>query len=184
MVGAENYVVEQGTAFVDPGAIASEGEMDVTDQIEVSGTVDETTIGHYPITYNIVNVDGFAKSITRHVFVLPTTRSKSDMYVGTYTGVVSNGTHADATIISHLGDGLYFADDFIGGRYTIGRGLPEIYKISSFFYVTGDGTNYEALLTDSPWGPWGVINTSLSGTTFDHDVQNGTFVTFVTLNKQ
>lgn len=184
LIGDADYIVEQGTAFVDPGAIASENEEDVSENIEVVGSVDHTTVGHYPISYNIKNVDGFAKSITRNVFVLPTTRSKSEMYVGTYTGVVSNGTHADATVISHLGNGLYFADDFIGGRYTIGRGLPPNYKISAYFYVTGDGTNYEALLTDSPWGPWGVIDTSLSGTTFDHDVQNGTFVTFVTLNKQ
>jgi hypothetical protein len=184
LLGEETQVVDQGTAFVDQGAIATEGDADVTENIEVSGTVDHTTVGYYPVTYNIKNVDGFAKSIVRNVFVLPVDRSTSDIYVGTYTGDVSNGTHADASVISYLGDGLYFADDFIGGRYTIGRGLPPNYKISAYFYVNGDGLSYEALLTDSPWGPWGVLNPTLTGTTFDHQVQNGTFVTPVVLIKQ
>ncbi|GAA4948775.1 hypothetical protein GCM10023314_22580 [Algibacter agarivorans] len=184
LVGAEIFIVEQGSSYSEPGAIASEAETDVTDQIVISGVVDTSSSGHYLITYNIANKDGFEKSITRHVFVLPTDRSKSEDYVGTYTGDVSNGTFSDATNISHLGDGLYYADDFIGGRYVQGRGLPPIYKITAYFYVSGDGTTYEALLTDSPWGPWGVLNPTLNGTTFTHDLQSGTFQTPVVLIKQ
>lgn len=184
LVGEDNLIVEQGASFSDPGAIAFEAEVEVTDKIVVSGSVDASTVGHYPITYNIENKDGFEKSIVRNVFVLPASRSKSEDYVGTYTGDVSNGTFSDATNISHLGNGLYYADDFIGGRYVQGRGLPPIYKITAYFYVTADGTSYEALLTDSPWGPWGVIDTSLNGTTFNHNVQSGSFVTGVILIKQ
>jgi len=184
LIGEENYIVNNGNAYVEPGAIASENEEDVSGNIVISGNVDTSTNGYYPVTYSIENVDGFKKQITRNVFVMPSDRSTSESYVGTYTGDVSNGTHADATIITHLGDGLYFADDFIGGRYTIGRGLPPNYKISAYFYVNGDGLSYEALLTDSPWGPWGVLDPILDGTTFNHDVQSGSFVTGVILIKQ
>ncbi|WP_111708155.1 immunoglobulin-like domain-containing protein [Lutibacter citreus] len=172
-IGDENMIVDQGGSFVDPGAIAFEGETDVTDQITVSGTVDTNTIGYYQVEYNIVNVDGFGKSIVRNVFVAPADRSTSDIYAGTYTGVVSTGTHTDVTTITHLGDGLYYCTDFIGGRYNIGFGYGPVYKLSGYFYVNGDGQSFGALIVNSVWGPWDVFDPTLTGTTFHHLISSG-----------
>ncbi|WNH08082.1 immunoglobulin-like domain-containing protein [Thalassobellus suaedae] len=173
LVGSENFIVEQGTSFSDPGAIASEAEVDVSDKIVVSGTVDASTVGYYPVSYSIENKDGFKKTISRNVFVLPSDRSKSDIYAGTYTGEVSTGTHPDVTIITHLGDGLYYCTDFIGGRYNIGFGYRPVYKLDGYFYVNGDGLSHGALIINSVWGPWDFHNPSMSGTTFSHGVSSG-----------
>lgn len=183
LVGEENYVVEQGTPFVDPGAIASEGDEDVTENIVVSGTVDHTTVGYYPVTYEIENKDGFAKAIVRNVFVLPTNRSMTDV-TGTYTGDVSTGTHADACVITDLGDGLFHADDFFGGRYNVGFGYGPAYRLSTFFYIENGDATYVALLTSSPWGPWDVVSPVLAGNTLSHTVMFGSFGFPVQLTKQ
>lgn len=186
LIGDKNYIVEQGSPYIEPGAKASEGDTDVTDNIVISGTVDENTVGYYSITYGIENVDGFAKSIVRNVFVLPTARTKSEIYVGTYTGVVSTGTHEDATTITHLGDGLYFTDDIIGGRYNIGFGYGPVYKLYAYFYINADGTNFDTLLIyNDIWGEWDLSTPSLTGTTFSHGVSiGGGDVRDVVLNKQ
>lgn len=172
LVGAENYIVEQGASYSEPGAIAFEAETEVTDQVVISGNVDTSTPGLYTVKYNIENKDGFEKSITRNVFVLPADRSKSDDYAGTYTGEVSTGTHTDVTVITHLGDGLYYCTDFIGGRYNIGFDYGPLYKLDGYFYVNGDGLSHNALIINSVWGPWDMHNPSLSGTTFSHGVSS------------
>lgn len=173
LTGDENYVVNIGDTYVEPGATATEGDEDVTANLVISGNVDTSTVGYYTVTYSIKNVDGFPKKATRNVFVLPANRSKSDIYTGTYTGVVSTGTHTDATEITHLGDGLYFCSDFIGGRYNIGFGYGPVYKLSGYFYVNGDGLSHGSLIIDSVWGPWDMFTPTLTGTTFKHSVSSG-----------
>lgn len=184
LVGNENYVVIEGGSYSEPGAVAYEGETEVSDQIVISGDVDTSTVGYYTISYYIENVDGFGKTITRNVFVLPTDRKVSDEYNGSYTGENSYGTFAEACTITHLGDGLYYCDDLIGARYHIGAGYGAAYKIPGYFYITSDGTSYEALITSSPWGAWDVVSQSLTGTTFSHYMQFGTFATPSTLIKE
>lgn len=184
LIGSEDFIVDQGTAYIEPGALAFEGDTDVSDQVVIKESIDVNTPGYYPVSYYIENVDGFGKTIIRNVYVLPADRSKSDVYAGTYTGEVSNGTFPNATIITHLGDGLYYADDFIGARYRIGSGYGAAYMIPAYFYVTGDGLSYGTLLTDSPWGPWEVVSPTLTGTTFSHSLKQGTFSTPVKLIKQ
>jgi len=173
LIGDENYVVNNGDAYVELGAIATENEEDVSENIEITGDVDTSTNGYYSVSYSIKNVDGFSKVITRNVFVLPKDRSKSNIYVGTYTGEVSTGVHTNATEISHLGNGLYYCTDFIGGRYNIGFGYGPVYKLSGYFYVNGDGLSHNALIINSVWGNWDMHSPTLSGTTFSHGVSIG-----------
>lgn len=185
LVGDENYLVNAGESYVEPGAIATENDVDVSANVAISGNVDTSVIGYYTVTYKIVNVDGFAKQITRNVFVVPEDRLISEIYAGTYTGVVSTGTHPNATIITHLGNGLYYADDFIGGRYNIGFDYGPAYKLAAYFYVNKDGLSYGTLIVNSVWGPWDVHNPSLMGTTFHHGISSaGGAVRDVTLIKQ
>lgn len=185
LVGEENYLVNVGDSYIEPGAIASENDVDVTDNIVISDNVDTSTIGYYTVNYSIVNVDGFSKTISRNVFVVPADRSTSEIYSGTYTGVVSTGTHPNATLITHLGDGLYYCTDFIGARYNIGFDYGPVYKLSGYFYVNGDGLNHHALVINSVWGPWVLHAPSLTGTTFHHGISTpGGTVRDVTLIKQ
>jgi len=172
LIGDENHLVNIGDAYIESGAIATENDVDVSENIIITGDVDTSTAGYYPVTYSIENIDGFSKEISRNVFVVPADRSTSEIYVGTYTGVVSTGTHPDVTEISHLGNGLYYSTDFIGGRYNVGFGYGPVYKLSGYFYVNGDGLSHGALIVNSVWGPWDVHNPSLDGTTFSHGVSN------------
>jgi len=173
LIGEENYVVNNGAPYVELGAVATENEEDVSENIVITGNVDTSTNGYYTVSYAIKNVDGFSKVITRNVFVMPSDRSTSEIYVGTYTGEVSTGTHPNVTEITHLGDGLYFCSDFIGGRYNVGFGYGPVYKLSGYFYVNGDGLSHNALIINSVWGPWDMHNPSLAGTTFSHGVSSG-----------
>ena len=183
LIGDDIIVINQGETYVEPGVTAFEAEEDVTAKVIYSGTVDSSTIGYYQLVYNIINKDGFGKTITRNVLVVPTNVSSID-YSGTYTGVVSTGSHTGATTITKLADGVFESSDFFGGRYNIGFGYGIAYRLKTYFYVSADDTTYTALRTDSPWGPWDVLNPTLSGTQFSHTAQQGTFGFPVVLNKE
>ena len=50
-------VLEVGTAYVDPGAIAyDEDDGDLTNQLQINGSVDTSTTGTYYISYNVSTV--------------------------------------------------------------------------------------------------------------------------------
>ncbi|MEN8765841.1 immunoglobulin-like domain-containing protein [Wenyingzhuangia sp.] len=184
LIGENNLVIVQNDTYTEFGALAKEDGVDVSKNIDITDDIDTSKTGHYVVSYYIENVDGFGKTITRDVFVLPENRLISDYYNGSYTGDNSDGSFAGACEISHLGNGLYHCDDLIGGRYNLGRGYGPTYKIPGYFYITSDGSSYEALLTSSPWGPWEVIEQSLTGTVFSHCMQIGTFSTPSTLTKE
>jgi len=169
-VGPDIVVLTKGTPYTEQGVIAFEGDEDVTDKVVTSGTVDHTTVGFYEISYDIVNVDGFAKNITRSVFVIPVEVSSLDVS-GTYTGDVSTGQHEDASNITKVSNGLFLCDDFFGGRYNLGFGYGSAYRLKTYFYINADNITYTALWTNSPWGPWGVVNSNISGSTLSHRVE-------------
>ncbi|PCH76605.1 MAG: hypothetical protein COB98_05770 [Flavobacteriaceae bacterium] len=185
LIGDNVIVIKQGTPYSEQGVIAFEGEEDVTANVETSGSVDHTTTGFYEIQYDIVNKDGFAKNISRSVFVVPAVVSDLDV-TGTYTGDVNTGVHKDVTNISKIANGLFLSDDFFGGRYNIGKGYGKSYRLKTYFYINPDNTTYTALWSDSPWGPWGIVNTNITGTTLSHKVEAspGGFGFNVTLIKQ
>lgn len=175
--GNAEMVLTVGTPYVEPGATAFEGELEVTENLEISGEVDHTSVGLYQVDYNIVNVDGFPKTVSRNVFVLPADRysdnTSDEKYAGTYTGEVSTGSHPDATVITHIGNGLYECSDFIGGRYNYGFAYGPAYKLSGYFYVNAAGTEHTAVVINSVWGVWNMSTPSISGTTFSHGVAYG-----------
>ncbi len=183
LIGEDNLVVEQGGTYTEPGAKAFEDETDVSDQVVISGNIDVNTVGDYTVSYYIENVDGFGKTITRKVFVLPADRKISDEYDGKYTGTNSTGVYPSAVTITHLGEGLYYCTDLIAARYEKGFEYGSAYRIPGYFYINTAGTEYYGLTTSSPWGEWTVANGTLSGTTFDHFLQFSTVNTPITLTK-
>ena len=62
-------LVALGDEYVDPGCVCMEGDTDISDKVQVSGTVDTSVMGVYYVTYSAENVDGFASSATRTVAV-------------------------------------------------------------------------------------------------------------------
>ncbi len=56
--------------YADPGATAIDDiDGDITDKIEVSGTVDSTVVGTHALTYSVADRAGNVASVTRTVIV-------------------------------------------------------------------------------------------------------------------
>ncbi|WP_194766111.1 immunoglobulin-like domain-containing protein [Tamlana sp. I1] len=183
-VGDETMYVEEGGTFQDPGVIAFEGDEEVTEDVIVSGTVDTAKVGINYVTYSITNSDGFAKEITRTVIVYPDYAPSVDVS-GTYTGIARGETLPAGCLITNVAPNTYLATDFFGGVYCCGiRNYGLAYRLKTYFYVSEDGTTYTAMSTDSPWGPWNILNPSITGTSLSHAVEQGGFSFAVQLIKE
>jgi len=155
--GPSEMSVKQGVSYVDPGYVAIENEEDVTDKVQVVGTVDTSTPGAYRLTYVATNLDGFQKTVNRLVFVVPANTSTVDV-TGTYKGQrIGRAEAADACVITSLSNGVFKATDFFGGFYNLVVGYGAAYRLLTYFYIT-PANEVKALSTDSPWGPWEIQN--------------------------
>lgn len=76
---------------------------------------------------------------------------------GSYTGSVDLGEFSKATSITKVSTGVFYATDFFGGRYAIGRSYGSAYSLRTYFILKADNT-LQALSTNSPWGPWAVLD--------------------------
>ena len=74
LVGGSTINHEQGTAFTDPGASASDSfDGDISGSIVVTGSVNENVAGTYTLTYNVSDAAGNnAITVTRDVVVADT----------------------------------------------------------------------------------------------------------------
>jgi len=72
LIGDPDVTILLGEPYTDPGATASDTEDgDITDQIQVAGTVTVDVVGTYVITYNVTDSDGnAAQQVTRTVTVV------------------------------------------------------------------------------------------------------------------
>ncbi|MCS2194312.1 DUF5011 domain-containing protein [Bacteroides faecis] len=80
--GDEKIVLEKGQPFVEPGYYAEMNGEDITESVQIKGSVDVNTPGIYNLVYAAYNEDGFAKTFTRTVYVADDTASplKSGIY--------------------------------------------------------------------------------------------------------
>jgi hypothetical protein len=70
-----NRTITVGDTWSDPGYTATDDtDGNITDQVEVSGTVDTTKPGSYPITYSVSDAAGNEATATRIVTVLSATQ--------------------------------------------------------------------------------------------------------------
>lgn len=70
-----NRTITVGDTWNDPGYTATDDtDGNITDQVEVSGTVDTTKPGSYPITYSVSDAAGNEATATRIVTVLSATQ--------------------------------------------------------------------------------------------------------------
>lgn len=70
--GSNPLLVDQGSTFVDPGAVATDDtDGDITDKIERGGHVDTQILGEYELTYNVKDAAGnYAQEKKRIVEVM------------------------------------------------------------------------------------------------------------------
>lgn len=172
LLGSSEVVLAKGTAFVDPGYKATEGDNDVTDQVTVS-SLDVNTPGSYTLTYSVKNKDGFAKTATRKVYVYdntPTPIEPGSYHVdasssrsalgGTAGSPATEFKKEPAMAVFQIAPGQFFISDLFGGYYDIGRGYGIAYAVSG---VLGfDGTNFS--LKSSNATPWGDKHSAVRGT--------------------
>ncbi len=72
ILGDNPATVTQGEVYTDAGATAIDDvDGNVTDQIQVSGSVNTTTPGTYEIIYNVIDAAGNPAEAIRQVFVVP-----------------------------------------------------------------------------------------------------------------
>ena len=68
--GSANMSVIQFTTFTDPGATATDDrDGDISDSIQISGSVDTNTLGDYTLTYSVSDAAGNSDLATRTVTV-------------------------------------------------------------------------------------------------------------------
>lgn len=137
--GSDPIYIQKGTAFVDPGATATEGGKTIPYTTSISGTyrgatkVDTNIIDGYDISYTAVNVDGFSASATRKVWVY----NNGDLInsiEGIYTSTVLRGgagssqyTDMEYVLIWKNANGKYQMSCGLGAYYDIGRGYGPSY---------------------------------------------------------
>lgn len=108
-----------GEAFEDPGAVATENGEEI--EYTVSGSVNVNEPGLYTLTYTAYNKDGFAKSETRDVFVIPgEVVPGSPSLVGSYLRT-ANGRTSKVTAVA---PGVYWMTDVWGSATSGGNPLP------------------------------------------------------------
>lgn len=183
--GDETVVVEVNTSYVEPGYTATENGVDVSANVEISGSVDVATPGAYTLVYSVLNTDGYPKTATRLVLVVPAGLSTVDL-TGVYTGQrATKPSTLSATNISKVSTGVFLADDMFGGYYNKVANYGLAYRLKTYFVLNGDNT-ITGLWTDSPWGPWDILNGVYNPATnvITHRVQQGTFGFDVTLTKE
>lgn len=167
-----------GGLYDEPGWTAIQEGEDVSGDVKVSGSVDTNKAGLYNITYSAVNVDGFAKNVTRKVVVYDPTPSplesglykvsKSSNRTSFGSGPGSAGSSefsSEPTILIYqVSPGKFYTSDFIGGYYEVGRGYGATYAMTGNFLLNDDLT---ITLVDSRIDGWGdglddVVNGSYS----------------------
>lgn len=156
--GAEDTVIATGSTWVDPGVSVSTG-----DPFTISGTVNTSTAGRYPLTYNALNADGFPSSASRTVWVVGVTGDGGTNYAGTYEG------GRGASYSNEMGDGqvylqatsipgVYFCTDMFARYYEVWRGYGLAYRCPGVIRVNADKTFDNADVEFvSPWGDCFII---------------------------
>ncbi|MDA3798750.1 MAG: DUF5012 domain-containing protein [Kiritimatiellae bacterium] len=157
--GEQEMVIPLGSDYTDPGFTAVERGTEVDDKVNVSGSVDNESVGFYPITYSVKSEDGWSTIKTRNVIVFDPEASAEDLS-GTYAGNYAQAYFGQATI-TKLANGFYAVSDFFAGIYIYDFGYASAYVAKGYMKMNSDDT-FVGIGVSSPWGA--------------EEVQNGVFL--------
>ena len=164
MNGSAYETVQMGTAFNDPGCVATLGTEDVSSQIVTSGTVNTNQLGYYTLSYKVVNSDGFAATASRTVAVVDKNNFASTYFAESQYG--SRHYYNAPIEIEDNGDGTYTIEDLAGGFYCYGRypGYEPTYDfhLESIIKLNADNTIEIVECNGDNWY-WGESMTLTSG---------------------
>jgi hypothetical protein len=164
ILGDAPFVLQAGTTFEDPGAKAFLGEDDITDQLESSSTVDESTPGVYKVTYSVSTVNELEQTSEVEVsrFVSVTDGNVCDVDL---TGNYERSTNGIVTGVTEVACGVFASDNFFatatftftGLIFHVGNGelvIPEQDSPYGRYEGTGtineDGFQFVCQLLDQP----------------------------------
>lgn len=146
VTGANPYFVPKGGAYVEPGAIATEGTAVIPAVLTAKGnyrggtTLDTNVTDEYSVTYTATNKDGFKATNSRKVIVYKTgdlVNSIEGVYKCTISrnGAIPGPSYIDIEYIYIWKnvDGTFGVSDAFGGWYEYGRAL-------GIGYITPAGT--------------------------------------------
>lgn len=161
-------ILVDGT-FDDPGAVATLGTEDISNEIVVSGEVDPSTPGVYVLDYSVsvVNELDETSSASQQRYVAVITESVSNIDLsGTYNGdgTAAAGTWTQAATITSI-DGAWYRTD---------KALASGNNLGIFFALVGDaGENQqERIVVPNQLSPFGFVNTT-SADTFAELIDGG-----------
>lgn len=165
--GDATMVVAKGSAFVDPGCVATMNGADVTSQVAVSSNVDTSKSGVYSVSYSFVNADGFESSSIRTVVVLDITDPIEGFWACTPTSYRTNTNTGAAVaygasfeiLIIGQGGGNYEVDDLLAGWYCQRVGYGTDYAMQAIINIADGGA---ITLVDSYVPGWGDAADALS----------------------
>ncbi len=139
VLGDEVMFVPLGGTFNDPGAIATEGGVEIDYVVTAEGlyrgetTLNTNVADEYIVRYTATNADGFSISGVRTVIVYETgdlVNSIAGVYVSTVrrNGSLLNPAQGSSVNMEYIyiwenADGTYGVSDAFGGWYSIGRNL-------------------------------------------------------------
>lgn len=129
LVGDATYYVEVGTDYVEPGVTAIDDYYgDISDQVEITGTVNTSLLGTYVLSYDIEDAAGnAAATITRSVVVRDTTAPTISVHgvttlnsSATLIGDLLSPTASDLYDGTLTGDITTTLDEYSGNETAVG----------------------------------------------------------------
>ena len=131
--------IPQGSAWADPGAVATEEGQEI--ELKVGGeTVDTNTPGVYTIEYTAINKDGFPSTEYRYIGVISPDVVGIDL-TGKYKR--DAGDQGISTVVKVEGKANLYTTDNIGGVKTAGPATT----VNFFHYAPGElGVPYQLVL--------------------------------------
>lgn len=144
--GAAEITLEAGTAFIDPGATATDiYDGDLTGAILYIGSVDTSTVGVYELSYEVSDSSGNVATATRTVNVVDTTAPDLTLLGNDLIIALLNSTFVDpgATAVDIV-DGDLTASIMVSG--TVDTSVPGDYVLT---YSVTDSSGNNASTTRS-----------------------------------
>lgn len=173
LVGESFYAFPINTAWTDPKCKVYENGVDVSEKLVITGTVDLTKPGYYPLMYSATNADGFSSVCYREVLVYDP--SVTDDISGTYTTQAGtqrfyNDKTTDFPGISPITitkayPGVFSVSCLIGGFYSMVKDYGENYQMNGMIQI--DESDHSIKLINSFCDGFGDSLDAITNGTYD-----------------